>query len=211
MNDHDMPPDQAQQDGYERKLAELLDLLETVDGQLTPRHVARQFRELLADSGTGGRCTPAASRTDLQQFGIVFESDLHGACTLSGHPAPGVTDSLLHVTLREAAKARATARRDVEAASRRAEEMQDTALAKAARIETAAREKAERILAEARQAAARVVRQPDAGLEASVHRLLPHLEPAGVPCGEVTSTAAELVITLLPETSKSRMPETWWS
>jgi hypothetical protein len=184
VNDHDMTRDQAQHGEYERKLAELLDILERVDGQLTPRHVTQRFREILADSGTDGVCMPATARGELQQFGIVFDAHLHGACVLSGPPAPGVTDSMLHATLWEAAKARAAARRDVEEARRSAEEIQDAALEKAARIEIAAREKAERMLAEARHAAARV---------------------------RVPTTAARLTITLLPDTSQSSMIGTWWS
>jgi hypothetical protein len=36
VNDQDKSPDQAQQDEYARELGELLNLLETVDRQITP-------------------------------------------------------------------------------------------------------------------------------------------------------------------------------
>lgn len=142
MTDHGETQDQAQPE-YAQELAELLNLLENVDRQITPEHVARRSRELLGDPGKELPPVPTASGGDLEHFGVAFESTLHG-----------LADSLMSPQLREVTTARAAARLQVEQASRRAEEMQDRALAKAARIEAAAREQAARILDEARQAEA---------------------------------------------------------
>jgi ribosomal-protein-alanine N-acetyltransferase len=54
VNDDDKSPDQVQQNEHARELTELLNLLEAVDRQLTPEHVARRFRELRGDTGDGG-------------------------------------------------------------------------------------------------------------------------------------------------------------
>ena len=54
MNDHDKSHDTAQENEYGRELAALLSLLETVDRQITPEHVAKRFRELIDDIGNDG-------------------------------------------------------------------------------------------------------------------------------------------------------------
>jgi len=60
MNDHDKSQDTAQQNEYGRELAALLSLLETVDRQITPEHVAQRFRELIDDIGDDGPCAEVA-------------------------------------------------------------------------------------------------------------------------------------------------------
>ena len=60
MNDRDKSQDAAQQSEYARELAQLLNLLEAVDRQITPEHVAQRFHELLDDIGDDGPPVPPA-------------------------------------------------------------------------------------------------------------------------------------------------------
>ena len=60
MNDHDKSQDAAQQSEYARELAQLLNLLEAVDRQITPEHVAQRFHELLDEIGDDGPPVPRA-------------------------------------------------------------------------------------------------------------------------------------------------------
>jgi hypothetical protein len=60
VNDHDKSQDAAQQSEYARELAQLLNLLEAVDRQITPEHVAQRFHELLDDIGDDGPPVPPA-------------------------------------------------------------------------------------------------------------------------------------------------------
>ena len=194
MNDHDKFQDAAQQSEYARDVARLLNLLEAVDRQITPEHVAQRFHELLEDIGDDGprvpvapidrmivmrdsknsedpilTCTPAEWRAFMQRvlqgefdefgyFGVASESFLEGERGPSASPSSSAEPAFpLRAVLREAARARADARRCVEDAHRCAEELQDTALDKAARIEAEARDKAARIEAEARDKAERTL------------------------------------------------------
>src|SRR5262249_17343695 len=146
VNDHDKSQDSAQQSEYAQELAELLNLLETVDRQLTPDHIAARFRELL--DGIGGGKSPApplpgegpgCSRRTMVP--LPGGSVLGGPWSAVGAPSSSCVASL-SIVLRDATQARADARRHVEGARRCAEEIQDAALGKAARIEAEAREKA---------------------------------------------------------------------
>jgi hypothetical protein len=49
VNDHDKAQHPAQQSEHARELPGLLNLLETVDRQITPEHVTQRFRKLLID------------------------------------------------------------------------------------------------------------------------------------------------------------------
>jgi tetratricopeptide (TPR) repeat protein len=61
VNDHDKSQSEAQQNQYAQELAELLNLLGTVDRQLIPEHVAQRFHELLDDIGDDESPVPPAS------------------------------------------------------------------------------------------------------------------------------------------------------
>jgi tetratricopeptide (TPR) repeat protein len=60
VNDHNKSQGEAQQNEYAQALAELLNLLEAVDRQLTPEHVVQRFHELLDDIGDDQSPVPPA-------------------------------------------------------------------------------------------------------------------------------------------------------
>ena len=60
VNDHDKSQDAAQPSEYARELARLPSLLEAVDRQITPEHVAQRFHELLDEIGDDGPPVPWA-------------------------------------------------------------------------------------------------------------------------------------------------------
>jgi hypothetical protein len=163
VNDHhDKSPDQPQHDDYARELAELLNLLDTVDSQITPEHIARRFRELLAETEDAQPSAAAPLTGDLGRRAVSIESLLDQPPFLEAACPPPTTAHAAAASAfdphpaEEVARARAIAHRYVRSARRRAEEMQDNALEKAARIEAEAREKAGRIEAEARSLAGRI-------------------------------------------------------
>jgi hypothetical protein len=65
VNDHSEPRNgegqQEEREGPPRNLDEQLDLLEMADRRLTPEHVARRFRELLANAENDGRPSAATA------------------------------------------------------------------------------------------------------------------------------------------------------
>ena len=71
MNEHDKSHDTAQENEYGRELAALLSLLETVDRQITPEHVAKRFRELIDDIGNDG---PRGEVALIEEQGRQLES-----------------------------------------------------------------------------------------------------------------------------------------
>jgi hypothetical protein len=189
VNDHDKSPDQARQDEYARELDDLLNLLETVDRQITPEHITRRFRELLDDSGDdeppapahgGDRGRPGRAPVSMEPF--LPKTFLGGACAPHASPPPTAAAEAAVAAfnlnlIRDAAWARTAER--LEDARRRAEEIQDTALEKAARIEGAAREKAARIEAETWEKVARIegaAREKAARIEAEAVPAADHLE-----------------------------------
>jgi acyl carrier protein len=60
VNDHDKSQAAVQQSEYAREMAQLLNLLEGVDRQITPEHIAQRFHELLDDIGDDGHPAPPA-------------------------------------------------------------------------------------------------------------------------------------------------------
>lgn len=64
MNGHGKSQHSAQRHEPARELTELLNLLETVDRQITPEHIAQRFRELLHDIGDDGPSAPPSSSRD---------------------------------------------------------------------------------------------------------------------------------------------------
>jgi hypothetical protein len=142
VNDHDEAKNLAQDDEYAQELDALLDLLKIVDSEITPEHVAKRFHDLLDEMGESSVTPqPGAELGGFTAIEPLLEEPLGEAC------APTTPARLTTA-------AAAEARRCIEDAHRRAEEMQDTALAKAARIEAEARETARRILVAARLVAA---------------------------------------------------------
>ena len=76
MNDYGKPQnDTAQQNEQAHELIDQLNLLEDVDRRITPEHIARRFRELLAETGDGDPTAPAADESLQRVFNLADRDD----------------------------------------------------------------------------------------------------------------------------------------
>jgi vacuolar-type H+-ATPase subunit H len=146
VNDYGKPQnDMAEQDEQAHELIEQLNLMETVDRRITPKHVAKRFRELLDDTGDN----------DLPDSATAAITAARGAAAEiiadAQQKAKSSADELQH-----AQEAVAAARRQAEQIVAEARAEADKALELAVKMVRDARDQAEQIIGEARSEAEQI-------------------------------------------------------
>ena len=183
MNDYGKPQnDMAEQNEQAHELNEQLSLLEAVDRRITPEHVARRFRELLADIADDGLPAPAAGENprrvldqpgrhgqlaDLWPYGAERYVDMSGSLEAAiaaarSAAADIISDAQLKAKasadeLQRAQDAVTAARQQAEQIVADARTEADKALDLAVKMVRDARDQAEQILSQARNEAEQIL------------------------------------------------------